>query len=335
MPLLRRPNIFIFFLLVFLNIFYTAIAAEQSVPAEHPQMDKMEHDRYKTLIIARVNGKEITMVQLMQRSQKFFTNPSAEKEISPTFAARINKLALDELIIETLILQKADEENIELGPQELEKHISNIKQMFPTAEDFNNYLAKKNMTVESFEAQQEQFLKIKKLITKEVDSKISVTEEDLEKGYEVNKEMFSRPEIVEVIDVVFFLDPEQTESATKTQEIHKKIVNEFSGDPARLPIDDTYYVRKNLKLDKHAEPQLYIFAKELELGALSNVVNLDETLHIIKLTNFNPAIHKEFEEVKPYIQDELTKKFRKMRLDEWKAELKKNAEIEIVNATIE
>ncbi len=100
-------------------------------------------------------------------------------------------------------------------------------------------------------------------------------------------------------------------------------------NPWNLALDGTFIVR-DYEINKDREPELYEEAKKIQRGDLSGVIRTPDSFHIIKLKEFSPEKRPTFEEAKGYLEGRLKVKAERKRLEEWKAELEKEATIEII-----
>ena len=77
-------------------------------------------------------------------------------------------------------------------------------------------------------------------------------------------------------------------------------------------------------------PEIEAAVIGMKPGQISNIVNTPAGFHIIKLEQKTPGEVKPFEEVKGSIEELLYKKKSEERFNQWLAELRKSAAIEIL-----
>ena len=65
------------------------------------------------------------------------------------------------------------------------------------------------------------------------------------------------------------------------------------------------------------------------------VIEEDETLHIIKLTGYKPRKVKTLQEAKPSLKRKVKNKLMKKGLDKWRASLREKATIEIIDIAVD
>nr|MBC8317527.1 peptidyl-prolyl cis-trans isomerase [Candidatus Desulfobia pelagia] len=129
---------------------------------------------------------------------------------------------------------------------------------------------------------------------------------------------------------VFFLDHEDKASEAKVAEIRQRIIKEYNNNPAQIT-PDGFAVKSDMKISRETAPAFYEAAMKMKQGDISPPVLIDLTYHLIKLDYYQPATEKPKREVKEYIAGTLVAKKRKHLLEQWRQNLLKDAEIEIVH----
>jgi len=98
----------------------------------------------------------------------------------------VKKKILDQLIEEKIFLQEIEKEGIEVEEDEIKIALQNLKDKFPTKEEFNRELIKQGLTVIELQDNLRKQLKILKLIEKNVKRKIQVTSKEVKEYYLLN-----------------------------------------------------------------------------------------------------------------------------------------------------
>ncbi|MFN0152647.1 MAG: peptidylprolyl isomerase [bacterium] len=128
---------------------------------------------------------------------------------SPDSALRAR--ALEQLIDDQLVLAKADQQGITVTEGEideaLEGSIANMRRQFGSDEAFRAQLAKEGMKEEDLKARYRDEirnqLKGRRVLDKEVNSKVTVTEDDIQKFYEAHKaEIPTFPKRLELAQII-------------------------------------------------------------------------------------------------------------------------------------
>ncbi len=151
-------------------------------------------------IVAIVNGEVITLYDLKKEIKKASLSEGINinlnnKEMVLSF--------LNEMINKKIFLQEAERLGVEVSDSEVENQINQIiKSTSLTEEEFNNMLTKQGITMEDLKKDIKDNIKINKLISYMVKSKVIVTDEDIsnyikenainiKKGETANLVMFS------------------------------------------------------------------------------------------------------------------------------------------------
>ena len=279
-------------------------------------------------VVARVNGIEITMESLAAMMDSLRAKKGNAPE-SPRTMEETRKEALDQLILQELAYQKAKSEGLAVSPEGIDGALTAMKQRLGGEEKWEEFLARERITEEELRSRIERNLTLKRVFKREVQDKVSVSEEEIRKEYEKDKANFSRPEKIVVVDVVFFLDPAEAGSRKKAEETLKKIQEDPEKNPWSLVSDGTFAVR-DMEIRGDRENVLYEEAKKLKVGELSGVFDAEGNLHVIRMKEYSPLKQFTFEEVKSRMAREARVRAQEKRLEEWGAELRKDASVEIL-----
>lgn len=123
-------------------------------------------------IAATVNGQPISRLELIRQM---------EKDQGKTY--------LDNYITQALITQKAAQDKIEITEEDINAEVEKLKKDIQDAgENFDEILKQEKVTLEELKER----LKVKKIIEKAVGTDIQVTDEEVEKYIEENKQYFPK-----------------------------------------------------------------------------------------------------------------------------------------------
>jgi len=147
---------------------------------------------------ARVNNAEITMSEFTQKAQQIAQQYAAAM---PSFfkqtdaSSKINKMALDNLVSEKLMYQKAEESKVKIYEREFQNGIENIRKNFELDEDgnkrsqkqiedaFREELAKENLTMDQFQEKLKKQMMVQKLMQDVIKKQIKAPTETEIKDY--------------------------------------------------------------------------------------------------------------------------------------------------------
>lgn len=284
----------------------------------------------RQLIVAKVNGVEIrknTLDDLMQRL------PIIDQEQASASPQDIRKRALDQLILQELALQEAARQGLRVEALQVDKAMQKAIARLGHEEGFNEYLEKQHITAAEFRAELERYLLVQLVFSREVVAKTGVSDDEVLKEYELRKKEYVSPDKISIIDVVFFLNQNDQASVKKAEKILAKIKADKERNPRNVANNDNAFIIRDLApLDKEREDFLYNEARKLKQDELSGVIKATDSLHIIKVTEYEPEKQMSFDEVKHVLAARLKAPAIKKRREEWEQELKKGAKIELIDS---
>lgn len=305
-----------------------SLGAESNTPV-------MGHDGAGEVVVAKVNGAPINMKMLMKQMLDVAEKKYGRREISELVAMKIKDEAMNLLIVEELAFQKSLAVVGLVPPSEVDDTLAKFVKQKGGEEGLQEYLGREEMSLEELRHKLTRTLTVKKYLDKEINSKITVTDDEVKAVYfGARDKYFVKTEMVQVHKIIFFLNPDESESVEKVRAFKEKIVNEFNNDPTTIPPDGSFIVQENIKLDKIKDAQLYEAAKAVGPFGITEPILVDGTLHLVQLTGFQPEVTKEFDEVRDYLVGELTRRKRQAMVDTWVAGLKKGAQVEIIDVSL-
>jgi parvulin-like peptidyl-prolyl isomerase len=282
--------------------------------------------------VALVNGVEITKeaVEIMMKRLGKEKGYGSELQENP---GDLHKEALNQLILQELAYQKALSDGLTVEQKDVDNVIADIKKKLGDEGKYMELLDKEKISEAEFQKRVQRNLVLTRffnIFKREINVKATVSEEELKNEYEKDKDKYTKPEKMVVVDVVFFLNPDDADSLKKAEEILEKIHTDTEKDPWNLVLNGTFIVRDLEMKDGSQEEEIYNQAKKINVGELSGVFLSSGTFHIIKLKEYTAFKQFTFEDVKNVIERKAKAEAQKKRLEEWEAELKKDARIEIM-----
>lgn len=208
---------------------------------------------------------------------------------------------LNGLIQEELVKQEADKAGIRVTDADLEKELNYFKKTLSVKsdEEFEMLLMQYGMTKEQIKQQMPMQVRLRKML----EPKTTVTEDDMKKYYDENKELLSTPEQVKASHILV-ATKEESESILaqlKTGADFAKLAGEKSIDPgSKSKGGDLDYFTKG-RMVKPFEDAAF----SLQVGQLSDIVQTEHGYHIIKVTDKKAASTPTFEEKKNDIRETL------------------------------
>lgn len=238
-------------------------------------------------ILATVNGQDITLAEF-----ELYWDAIPEQ-----YKMQLTKEdLLEQIILQTLLIQKADEINLREDPQVA--------------------FQIKNAT--------EQIL-IQSLIEKEIIEKTSLSDDDIESYYEENKENYWKDEQVHAFDIM-------TETMEQAEEVRQKLeegmdfsilAQESSIASSAAQGGDIGFISKGT-LTTEIEEQLFL----LNPGDISDIIPTEKGFHIFKVMEKIPAHYLALEEVEEEIKYQLLPQRQQQAFDQYLKEIEEQAIIE-------
>ncbi len=139
-------------------------------------------------VVAVVNGKEIMRAELDRNYQATL---GGEPQKLSSEEADIRRLSvLHQMIADEILQQRAAKLNLAASDEDVNAKLVEIKAPY-TQEEFDNQLKQRNMTVDDFKRDIRRSLTKDKLINKEIESKINITDSEISAYYEAHKAEFN------------------------------------------------------------------------------------------------------------------------------------------------
>ena len=140
---------------------------------------------------AVVNGKEISRDEVEKAYRRAAPEGTAQPSEEEVYTAKLN--LLNEMIVQELLVAKAQELKIELPDKELDDAFNEAKKNIPPAA-FDEELKKRNLTAADMREDLRRNLLAEKVVAREVTEKAAVTDADITAFFEANKAQFNRTE---------------------------------------------------------------------------------------------------------------------------------------------
>ena len=142
-------------------------------------------------VMANVNGKDILRSDLDKAYNNYMaTQGQAPQEPSAEQADIVRLNLLRQLIDNEILDQRAAKLNLTASDEDVNAKLTELKAPY-TQEEFDKKLKQQNMTLDDLKQQIRRQLTSTKLINKEIESKINITDADITNYYNVHKSEFN------------------------------------------------------------------------------------------------------------------------------------------------
>lgn len=291
-------------------------------------------------IAAVVNDEPITILDVNRE----LATVRKEAERNPSIAGKdqeaLRKLVLERLIDKKLVEQKIRELDIKIGEEEIRQAIEDVKKQNNLSQEaLVGALASQGLSFDQYKAQLKEQLERLRLVSQEVRSKIQVGDKDVEEFYAANRARYATEERFHARQIFFKLGQKPTGKDVKDVMLRAvrvmvylksgldfvEMAKKYSDDPnAATDGGDLGTFRKGDML-----PEIEEAIMKMSPGEVSELVITPAGFHIIKLEEVVAGTVRPFAEVKGEIEEQLYRKKSEERFNQWVAELKKSAAIDI------
>ncbi len=138
-------------------------------------------------VVATVNGKPIMRSELDRHYQA--TLGDSPQKLSPAEADIRRLQILHQMIEDEILQQRAAKLNLVATDEEVNARLTEIKAPY-TQDEFNNQLKARNLTLDEFKEELRRSLTQTKLLNKEIESKINITDAEIASYYAAHKADF-------------------------------------------------------------------------------------------------------------------------------------------------
>ena len=291
-------------------------------------------------IAAVVNDDIITTLDV-DREQALLAKEAAKRgPLSPEVRVQLRSVALNRLIDRKLVDQKIKELDIKVSEEEIRQAIEDVKkQNNLTQEALVSARAAQGLSYEQYRVQMKEQMERIRLMSQEVRAKIQVSEREIQEYYDANRASYAEDEQFRARQIFFRVKKDATaqdlkEILTRAMMVLQEarggadfaeLAKKYSDDPAAIKDGGDLGTFRKGDIVSEVEAEVV----SMKPGEISELVSSTSGFHIIKLEERVPAKVKPLAEVKGQIEETLFKKKSEERFNQWAAELRKGAAIEI------
>ena len=213
-----------------LRLFELDVILREISLSEYPQYNCQEEPELEENIKVIVNGQSLSVNEFYR--QKQYLQATYNQRQMTIEQEELEKLAFEQLIGQTLLMQEAEKEGIKPSAEQIEENVVKIKSQFPDEQEFTKALESQNMTVEQLEADIFKELSISGYLENAIASKETVvTDEEISSLYEQYK--VSAGDQAQSLELV----KPQIEQMVKQQKVGEAISDVVEGLKAQSKIE--------------------------------------------------------------------------------------------------
>jgi peptidyl-prolyl cis-trans isomerase SurA len=299
--------------------------------------------------MATVNGKEIMRAEV----EKYYTASLGDnpQQPSPEQANIVRLNVLHQMIEDEILQQRAAKLNLSASDEDVNAKLTEMKGLL-TQEEFDKQLKQRNISVDDLKRQLRRSLTATKLLNKEIESKINITDGDITSYFTAHKSEFNLIEPqYHLAQIVVTGSPAQqagnlqnnkasgdADAKKKIQTLHNRLQSGEDFSAVAMNFSENANTASNggdmgfvAESSLHSEPEAYNAISKLKPGQITDVLPVfDPASHravgyaIYKLIAREPAGQRELND--PRVQQTIRQGLR-----EGHAQMLRNAYFEVLH----
>lgn len=248
--------------------------------------------------------------------------------------------SLQSAIDRQLELHTARRARVSVSDQEVEAALAEFRDRtgLATEEALAKALAGEHLTLAQYKAGVREQLLIQRLLARDINHDLLVSEDEARAVYERTPQAFHAPQQIRVAQILFSLPPKPTarDVARATDRVRRvseqlaqggdfaDLAVRYSGGPEAAGGGDLGYFRTGELL-----PDLERAVGQLAPGQISQPIRTPLGIHLVKLVEVRPPRVRPFEEVRRTIEERLVREQGEHLLHEWLIALRRRVFVEI------
>ena len=289
-------------------------------------------------IVAKVNGQIITLTELNEEVATALQQlgpPQSEDERSRR-EEQLPRTILDTIIDNMLVMQVAEDRGLRVPSRFFEEWKQNIMSEMNIDDDeaFERQVKLQGGTVEGLKKRFEEGLLLQEVRRMEVDSKVSVSEPEIEERYRLNIEDYTQPPRLRLREIVVrFDDTNEIEQGQKARRLLQdvrqgadfaEVARMHSESGSRDAGGDLGFFDEGELTEALSGP-----AFELGPGEVSDIIRLDTAFYIIRVEEKDEATTKPLVDVRNEVADAIFQEKMTEQMERFVKRLRERAIIEI------
>jgi len=258
-------------------------------------------------ILVRVNDRIVTSTDFGERlSQELsqFSNPPQGAELRQ-YAERL----FDDLVSELVLLERASERQVTVDEATLDRAIESLREENELQDDaaFRQALESSGITERQLRERYRQTILLQRAVQGEV-KPTEITEEEVRRQYERDREMYRVPEKVELEQLYFPVDEEGSALETTLRRVEGLVgrVREGADLTAEATLAGVGLQELGAIPVADLRPELRAAIDDVPAGGLSDPIEAPGGIQVLRVVQRIPAGYQPFEEVREAIRRRLS-----------------------------
>jgi peptidyl-prolyl cis-trans isomerase SurA len=282
--------------------------------------------------IIRLSDLEEAMAPLYERLHQAGYSPDQEQE----YKDRMREEVLGNLIDRMLVSQEATRLQISVDDKEVDAHIEDIKKEGGLSDErLQLLLAQEGQTIETFRKSRKEDILRKRVLDREVTSRIVVTPQEVERHYRENQDLYSGRRQFHIIHIALPAGMNQGVSGRPVmEELRQKIVAGADADEAisvaRASLPGLDRADLGLFFLEDLTPQIREYLSGMEKGQITPIMESPAGLQMLYLQDINMSEGMNMEQALPEIENRIYERRLEERFQAWLKDLRKRSYIKII-----
>jgi len=282
-------------------------------------------------IIAVVNDDVITLKDLRQYIASIYSQLRIENKSTEEIKAIMGdyeQKGIDKLIEDKLILAAANEKEMIIRDEIIDKRIKGIKDRYASEDEFLQAINAEGLTVSDLKKKLIDQLKVKYIVDLEVRDKVFVNPQDVTEYYNKHINEFERKTQMNLESVFVSFDKrERPEARNRAAEARSRMMAGQDFDTIFKAYSDGASVGTIEKGQMVDSIENVVFALKLE--QVSQPVEVENGIYVFKAIGIVPGKLQTLKEVKDRIYNKLYDEQFQSKFNAWVDKLRKKAYVEI------
>jgi peptidyl-prolyl cis-trans isomerase SurA len=282
--------------------------------------------------IIRLSDLNEAMLPLHERLNRAGYGPDQEQE----YLARMREDVLGGLIDRMIVDQEARRLNVSVDDREVDAHIEEIKKEGGlTDERLNILLAQEGHTIESFRKSRKEDILRKRVMDREVTSRIVVTPQEVERHYRENESLYAGRRQFHIIHISLPVGRGNAASGrTAMDELRQQIA---AGKDMNEAFSSALGLNPNLDqadlglfFVEELTPQIREYLSGMEKGQITPVMESPAGLQMLYIKDIKMSESLSLEQARPEIENSIYERKMEERFQAWLKDLRKRSYIKII-----